>query len=174
MSGNSVRPNNTEKVMNRDDFIVSKTDIQGNITYCNEIFMNFAGLSEKELLGQPHKIVRHPDMPRIIFKLLWDRIKAKEEIFAYVKNLSADGSYYWVYANVTASIDSNDRVVGYYSVRRKPSDNALNIVKDLYRTLLEKERSGGLEASASYLTDLLEQEGLSYDEYINSLQNGGK
>ena len=116
----------------------------------------------------------HPDMPRIIFKLLWDRIKAKEEIFAYVKNLSADGSYYWVYANVTASIDSNDRVVGYYSVRRKPSDNALNIVKDLYRTLLEKERSGGLEASTSYLTDLLEQEGLSYDEYINFLQNGGK
>ncbi len=170
----TVTPNSHEKVLNRDDFIVSKTDLQGKISYCNEIFMDFAGLSEKELLGQPHKIVRHPDMPSIIFKLLWERIKNKEEIFAYVKNMSADGSYYWVYANVTASVDSNDRVIGFYSVRRKPSDRALSTIKDLYRTLLEKERSGGVEASASYLTDLLEQEGLSYDEYINSLQNGGR
>ena len=66
----TVTPTNQEKVMNQSDFIVSKTDLQGKIIYCNEIFMKFAALNEKELLGQPHKIVRHPDMPALIFKLL--------------------------------------------------------------------------------------------------------
>jgi len=150
----TITPNSREKVMKKDDFIVSKTDLQGKITYCNEIFMDFAGLSEKKLLNQPHKIVRHPEMPSIIFKLLWERIKAKNEIFAYVKNMSSDGSYYWIYANVTASVDANDNIIGYYSVRRKPSDSALNTIRDLYKTLLEKE-------------------GLNYDQFMNSLQHGG-
>ena len=170
----TITPNNHEKIMKKDDFIVSKTDLQGKITYCNEIFMDFAGLSEKELLNQPHKIVRHPDMPSLIFKLLWERIKNKQEIFAYVKNMSADGSFYWVYANVTASVDSNENIIGYYSVRRKPSDSALNTIKELYKTLLDKERSGGLEASSLHLNNLLEQEALTYDEFMNSLQHGGK
>ena len=160
------------RTMKKDDFIVSKTDLKGNITYCNEIFIKFAGLSEKELLGRPHNIIRHPDMPRIVFKLLWDRVKDKQEIFAYVKNKSADGGYYWVYANVTASIDANSRIIGYYSVRRKPKDSALVVIENLYKTLLEKERSGGVEASERYLTQLLHSKNISYDEFINSLQNG--
>ena len=169
----TVTQTNREKIMNKNDFIVSKTDLQGKITYCNEIFMKFAALSEKELLGKPHNIIRHSDMPRVVFKLLWDRIKDKKEIFAYVKNLSADGGYYWVYANVTASVDTNNNIIGYYSVRRKPRESALGIIKELYKTLLEKEKSGGVEASSSYLTNLLEKEGVSYDEFINSLQHGG-
>ena len=173
MSSNLKVHNNREKVMKKDDFIVSKTDLKGKITYCNEIFMEFAGFSEKELLGQPHNIIRHPDMPRIVFKLLWDRIKNREEIFAYVKNKRSDGGYYWVYANITASVDANNNIIGYYSVRRKPTDSALNIIKNLYITLLEKERSGGMEASGLYLSKLLEKEGLNYNEFINSLQNGG-
>lgn len=163
-----------EKVMKRDDFIVSKTDLQGKITYCNEIFMEFAGLSEKELLGKPHDIIRHADMPRLIFKLLWDRIKNRQEIFAYVKNRSADGGYYWVYANVTASVDSNNTVIGYYSVRRKPNEKALTSIKSLYQTLLDKEHQGGIESSNRYLTELLATEGVTYDTYINRLQNGGE
>ena len=159
--------------MNKNDFIVTKTDLQGKITYGNQIFIKFAGLSEKELLNQPHKIVRHPEMPKLIFKLLWERIKAKKEIFAYVKNLSADGSFYWVYANVTASIDSRGKTIGYYSVRRKPNAHALETIKSLYKTLLEKERCGGIDASNQYLNNLLETEGLIYDQFMNSLQNGG-
>ncbi len=160
-----------QNIMKRDDFIVSKTDLKGLITYCNEIFIKFAKLSEKELLGKPHNIIRHPDMPKVIFKLLWQRIQNKEEIFAYVKNRSADGGYYWVYANVTASIDSNGNIIGYYSVRRKPNDRALEIIESLYRTLLDKERSGGVEASLTYLNEMLEKKQLSYDEFINTIQN---
>jgi len=117
--------------------------------------MKFAKMSEKELLGQPHSIIRHPDMPRVVFKLLWDRLKNKEEIFAYVKNLSSDGSYYWVYANVTASLDSKNNIIGYYSVRRKPNAKALDVVEGLYKTLLEKEKNGGVNASRAFLTNLL-------------------
>jgi len=162
-----------QNIMKQEDFIVSKTDLKGNITYCNEIFIKFAKLSEKELLGKPHNIIRHPDMPKVVFKLLWERIKNREEIFAYVKNRSADGGYYWVYANVTASIDSSNNIIGYYSVRRKPNDSALVVIEDLYRTLVDRERSGGVEASLKYLNSLLESKGVSYDEFINSIQNGG-
>jgi len=162
-----------QHIMKKDDFIVSKTDLKGRITYCNEIFIKFAGLSEKELLGKPHNIIRNSDMPKVIFKLLWERIQNKKEIFAYVKNRSADGGYYWVYANVTASIDTNGTIIGYYSVRRKPNDSALSIIENLYRELLNRERSGGVEASLNYLNQLLESKGVSYDEFINSIQNGG-
>jgi len=153
-----------------NDFIVSKTDLKGRITYCNQIFMQLAKYSEEELVGAPHNIIRHPDMPKIVFKLLWDRIQNKEEIFAYVKNLSKDGGYYWVYANVTASLDTSGKIIGYYSVRRKPSEEGIRVCSDLYAKLLSEEKRGGMDASGRYLEKLLEEKGVSYDELIASLQ----
>lgn len=153
-----------------DDFIVSKTDTKGRITYCNKIFMKLAEYSEKELLGKPHNIVRHPDMPRFIFKLLWERIQSKEEIFAYVVNKTKNDNEYWVFANVTASVDEKGNIIGYYSVRRKPNPKALDIIKPLYAKMLEAERTGGMEASRRILEETLEEEGIRYDEFIISIQ----
>lgn len=82
-------------------FIVSKTDLKGNITYANDLFIEISGYTEKELIGAPHNILRHKDMPRAVFKLLWDKIQKGEEIFAYVKNRAKSGKYYWVHAYVT-------------------------------------------------------------------------
>lgn len=163
-------PTNQENEVKADAFLVSKTDLSGKITYCNKPFMEIAKLNEQELLGKPHNIIRHPDMPRIIFKLLWDKVQNDEEIFAYVKNLSADGSFYWVYANITASKDKNGKAIGYYSVRRKPNPKALEIIIPLYKKLLELEASGGIEASEKYLNELLQSKGVSYDEFSNNLQ----
>ena len=163
-------PNNRERTMNEDDFIVSKTDLKGKITYCNEIFMQMANLPESELLGKPHNIVRHPDMPKVVFKLLWDYVQKGDEIFAYVKNLSADGSFYWVYANVTPSYDNNSNIIGYYSVRIKPSPKALEVIKPLYEKLKMLENTGGVAASQAYLNKLLDEKGVSYDEFIVSIQ----
>lgn len=163
-------PNNKEHNVSVDAFLVSKTDIHGKITYCNEPFIKIVGASEQEILGKPHNIIRHPDMPRIVFKLLWDKVKNKEEIFAYVKNLSFDGGYYWVYANVTASTDPSGKIIGYYSVRRKANPKALEIIQPLYAKLLELEKTGGMEASQAYLTDVLNQKGVSYEEFSNTLQ----
>jgi len=165
-----VMPSDKERVMKDDDFIVSKTDLSGKIVYCNEIFMDMAKMREDELLGKPHSIVRHPDMPKAVFKLLWDRVQNDKEIFAYVKNLSADGSYYWVYANVTPSYDTKGERIGYYSVRIKPNERALEIIKPLYEKMIAVEKSLGVDASANYLFDLLEEKGVSYDEFIIKIQ----
>ncbi|QOP42507.1 PAS domain-containing protein [Sulfurimonas sediminis] len=159
-----------ERTLGENDFIVSKTDTKGRLTYVNKIFIDLAEYTEEELLGKPHNIVRHPDMPKTIFKLLWDRVQAKEEIFAYVINSTKNNNSYWVYANVTPSLDERGNTVGYYSVRRKPNPEALETIKPLYAQMLQAERSGGMDAGMKILTNLLDQEGVSYDEYIISLQ----
>jgi len=156
--------------MKENDLIVSKTDTKGRITYANEIFMTMAEYIEEELLGKPHNIVCHPDMPKTVFKLLWDRIQNKEEIFAYVINKTKNGNAYWVIANVTASVDDRGNIIGYYSVRRKPQPLALEIIKPLYKQMLDAERSGGIAAGEKILNDLLHKEGVSYDEFIISIQ----
>ena len=168
------QPTQNEKVLGEDDFIVSKTDLKGIITYGNRIFIEISGYSERELLGAPHSILRHPDMPRAVFKLLWDTIQSKKEICAYVKNLAKDGSFYWVFANVTPSFDARGNLIGYYSVRRKPRPEAVQAVEGLYRTMLEAERKAGdgqagMKASAAILHQLLEQKGMSYEEFIFGL-----
>jgi len=159
-----------ERTLSENDFIISKTDTKGKLTYTNKIFMDLAGYEEEELLGHPHNIVRHPDMPKSIFRLLWQRIAAKKEIFAYVVNKSKNGDHYWVYANVTASVDSRGNIIGYYSVRRKPNAEALTAIKPLYAKMLEAERRGGMEASQKILDGLLFEKGVGYDEYIIDLQ----
>ncbi len=159
-----------EKQMQNNDFIVSKTDLKGKITYVNKIFMEMAEYSEEELLGEPHNIIRHPDMPKAVFKYLWDTIIKKEEVFAYVINKTKNNNYYWVFANITASLDDRGNIIGYYSVRRRPNPKALEIIKPLYAKMLQVEKSNGVDASFKVLTDILKEKGVSYDELIISIQ----
>ena len=158
------------KEMKRDDFIVSKTDLKGRLTYVNKIFIEMGEYTENELLGKPHSIVRHPDMPKAVFKLLWNLVQAGDEIFAFVVNKTKNGNDYWVCANVTPSLDVNGKTVGYYSVRRMPNPAALEIIKPLYTRMVSAERSGGVEAGTKILTDLLNEKGMDYNEFIISLQ----
>lgn len=160
--------------MRENDFIVSKTDLTGRITYGNQIFQEFAGYSEAELLGQQHNIIRHPDMPRAAFKLVWDTIKAEKECFAFVKNLAADGSFYWVFAHITPSYSRTGQVIGYLSVRRKPRQEAVDIVSGLYKQMLDIEKKAGprdaIEASTKFLVDFLNEKGTTYEEIVLALQ----
>lgn len=158
------------KEMQQNDFIVSKTDLKGRMTYVNKIFMEMGEYKEVELLGKPHSLIRHPDMPKAVFKLLWERVSKKEEIFAYVINKTKNGNDYWVFAYVTASLDEKGNLVGYYSVRRKPNAKALEIIKPLYAKMLEAEKRSGVEASTKILTDILNEKGVGYDEFIISIQ----
>lgn len=168
-----VTPTAVEKVMREDDFIVSKTDTTGRITYGNRTFIEFSGYSERELLGAQHNIIRHPDMPRGVFKFLWDTIQAKEECFAYVKNMAKDGSYYWVFANVTPSFGKDGSVTGFFSVRRKPRAEAVALMAGVYREMLSIEQRVGArdacQASLTYLTKLLADKGKGYAEFILSI-----
>lgn len=160
---------NQELTFGENDFIVSKTDLEGKITYGNSLFITMSGYEESELMNKPHKILRHPDMPAVIFKLLWSRIREGKEIFAYVKNKTKNGDYYWVFAHVTPSFDTHRKISNYHSVRRRPTQTALEFIKPLYVSLLQKEKSGGISASESALNQLLKDKGVSYDEFILSL-----
>lgn len=160
---------NQELSFGDEEFIVSKTDLSGKITYGNALFIKMSGYEENELLHQPHNILRHEEMPAIVFKLLWSRIKEGKEIFAYVKNKTKNGDFYWVFAHVTPSFDTNRKISNYHSVRRKPTQKALDIIKPLYTSLLQKEKNGGIAASEAALNQILKDKGLSYDEFILSI-----
>lgn len=158
------------KELKENDFIVSKTDLKGKITYTNKIFMEMAEYTEAELLGKPHNIVRHKKMPKAVFKLLWDTIQANEEIFAYVLNKTKNSNEYWVYANVTPSKDEKGNTIGYYSVRRKPNPKALEIIEPLYARMLEAEQHSGIQGGTKILEELLHEKGVGYNELIISIQ----
>ncbi|MBI1174001.1 MAG: PAS domain S-box protein [Sideroxydans sp.] len=167
---NRIAPTTQERVMRENDFIVSKTDLKGRITYGNRIFIEFSGYTEAELIGAQHNIIRHPDMPRGVFKLLWDTISQGKECFAYVKNLAKDGSFYWVFANVTPSYDAHDNLVGYLSVRRKPKASAVKVITEVYKAMLEAEAKAGprdaIQASTELLVGILNEKGMSYEELV--------
>lgn len=156
--------------MKSGEFIVSKTDLKGNITYGNETFIQMSGYEENELLNAPHNILRHEDMPKAVFKLLWERIQEPEGIYAYVKNKTKNGDYYWVFAYVTPSFDPRGNKIGYYSVRRRPAHNAIALIEPLYRELIQSERAGGVSASQSRLNAILNEKGVTYDQLVFDLQ----
>ncbi len=160
-----------ERFFPEDEIIVSKTDRKGKITYANDVFLTVSGYTEAELLGQPHSIIRHPSMPRCVFKLLWDTIERGDEIFAYVNNRAKNGDNYWVFAHVTPWLDAAGQIAGYHSFRRLPRREAIAAVEPIYRQLLEIEsrhadRKDGMRASTNHLLELLGKQGATYDRFI--------
>lgn len=171
----STNISGTEVFFDKDDIIVSKTDLSGRITYANQTFIDISGYQETELIGAPHSILRHPDMPRCVFKLLWDTLQNKQEIFAYVINKCANGDHYWVLAHVTPSLDTEGNILGYHSNRRVPSRAILDeTIIPLYSNLKSiedshKNKKEGLQASFAALENLLQEKGVTYDALIFSL-----
>lgn len=162
-----------ERTFDADEFIVSKTDVKGHITYANSVFLRISGYEEDEVLGRPHSMIRHSDMPRCIFRLLWERIQSGREIFAYVVNAAKNGDHYWVLAHVTPTFDMNGNTTGFHSNRRKPRAEQVATVKPLYDRLVALEdghanRRQGLEESTLLLNRILSEKGLSYDEFVLS------
>ena len=164
-----------EQFFDEDEIIVSKTDLKGRITYCNDVFLRIAGYTEAECLGQPHSLIRHPEMPRCVFGLLWETIQDGREIFAYVVNRCKNGDHYWVNAHVTPSRDGSGKIIGYHSNRRVPDRSILeDKIMPLYKNLLAEEqkhanRKAGLEASNRLVTDLLTRQNVEYDEFVATL-----
>ena len=163
---------NNEKKLRDDDFIVSKTDTKGKIIYCNEIFTEMSGYDASHLIGANHNLIRHPDMPKLAFKVAWDLIQQKKEFFGFVKNLRKDGGYYWVFAYITADLDLNGKIISYTSVPRKPPQSAIDTITPIYKLLIDAERSGGIEASSKLLSDFLDEKGTTYEKLVTALQMG--
>jgi PAS domain S-box-containing protein len=170
MSVNPIRPTGTERTFGEDEIIVSKTDLKGHITYANEVFLRISDYTEEEILGKPHNVIRHPDMPRCVFKLLWDTLKEKREIFAYVLNMARNGDHYWVFAHVTPTFDESNNVIGYHSNRRLPNASSVAAVIPIYRRLLEEEKKfagkeQGMAASGALLKKMIQEKAADYDEF---------
>jgi PAS domain S-box-containing protein len=155
-----VTPINEEIPLDSKRYIVSETDEKGKITFCNDYFMEVSGYSKEELIGKPHNIVRHPDMPKVVFKLLWETISQGKNINAVVKNLAKDGRYYWIFTEFETRKDTDTgKIIGYHAARKMISKHVIEIIADLYKELLQIEKTDGIEASEKYLVSFLKDKG---------------
>ena len=159
-----------------DDLIITKTDPSGHISYANRTFMRIAGYAEHELLGKPHNLIRHPDMPRGVYRLMWETLKAEREFFGVIKNMTADGDFYWVFANVTPDHDRGGAVSGYFSVRRSVSSGAVAAASELYAQMRQIEHKSGPgtapEASLAWLRRTLAERQTTYERLVLGLYAG--
>ena len=166
----TITPTNVEITVPDDKILVTKTDPEGIISYVNSEFIKLSGYSESELLGKQHNISRHPDMPRVIFKLLWDILKNNREFNGYFKNMSKNGDYYWGFVNVTPIFSIDNELLGYNSIWRQANADKLNYIQNLYHELLEIEQqsssSDGVEEAQFKLDSVLNGREKGYDEFI--------
>jgi len=137
------------------DIVVSKADTEGDIAYANPIFYKLSGYNKKELTHAPHSILRHPDMPKIIFKHLWDELKKGNEVYAFIKNLTKDGSFYWVFAFIRPAFNPDGSLRNYVSTRKSMSLNARKAIEPLYQKLLESEKNASITESENLLKEFI-------------------
>jgi PAS domain S-box-containing protein len=169
-----VTPTDVEHEVKDVDIVVSKGNEAGDITYANPIFFKLAGYTQGELLDKPHSLIRHPDMPKIIFKYLWDMLQAGKDVKAFVKNLSKDGGFYWVFAHVKVATNPDGSFRNYVSTRKAMSKSARAVIEPLYKQLLEAEKSGGMQESLTVLESFLKENGASlgtFNDAMEKLQN---
>lgn len=165
-----IVPTSRELKLQPEDLIVTKTDITGHIIYCNDAFMEFSGYNEEELLGQSHNIIRHPDMPRTLFRLLWNKLQEENEFFGIIKNMCKDGGFYWTFANISLNFNMDSKLLGYMSTRRYPPPEAVEFFQLLYAKMIDLESQCGnsqeaMDASNQLLQEVVAEKG-GYDEFV--------
>ncbi|MDO4781896.1 MAG: PAS domain-containing protein [Capnocytophaga felis] len=160
-------PIDREVVWDKSKIIVSETDIYGRIVEVNDAFCDVSGYSIVEMIGQPHSLVRHPDMPQLIFKMLWDNLKNENNFVGVIKNLAKSGEYYWVITDFIIQKDILGNVTNYIARRKSVSRDIVdNRIAPLYETLLKLEKIGGMELSGRFLKNYLDKEGKDYIGFI--------
>jgi PAS domain S-box-containing protein len=163
---------NNEYPVNTTQLIVTKTDTKGYIIHANDVFCEISGYKKEELINVDHNIVRHPDMPSIVFKLLWVKLLDGQEVYAFVKNLRKDGRYYWVFANVKPTTDKYGSINGFISVRKAANRNAIAQIERAYKRLKSLESLGSYGQSGLKLKELLDAKSIKYNDFVRRLQKG--
>ena len=176
MSSNPLRPKqilNEEVSWDKSQIISSKIDAHGTILYMNDAFETTSEYNKIELIGEPHSIIRHPDMPKVVFKVLWENLKKGQNFHAIVKNLTRTGRYYWVITDFTIDKDEKGKITGYTGRRKALPQSVINKIEPLYKTLLSIENAKSEAASELYFKAYLNEEvGKSYDEFVLDLFEG--
>ncbi len=161
-----IEPKNIESPFGLDELFFSITDPKGVILTGNDVFQKVAKMEREELIGKPHNVIRHPDMPRVIFKAVWDTIKAGKPFVGYVKNMAKDGSYYWVLAAIYPVMDEEGQILRYISIRLKPSSSIFELIPNLYKQILQVEIKEGMEEAAAFMQEKLKELGFeNYEEF---------
>jgi PAS domain S-box-containing protein len=149
-------PSDRETKWDGSKVLLSKTDASGNILYANEAFIDVCGYDDFELMGKPHNFVRHPDMPKVIFKMLWEELKQGNYYCAVIKNMSKTGRYYWVVVDFKVIEDSHGHL-SYTSEQRSVESNIIKETIDpLYSKLSQIEKMRDVESCENYITGFLE------------------
>jgi PAS domain S-box-containing protein len=168
------RPTGRERSFGVHEIIASRTDARGHVTFVNDVFVRVSGYGAREIVGRPHSVMRHPDMPRCLFRLVWGRLVARREVDAYVVSLAKSGDHYWSLARLAPTFDASGDVVGYSSSDRAPPREALPRVRALYAELCATEARqadarAGLAASMQLLSKRLAEAALAYEELVSEL-----
>lgn len=152
--------------------IVSETDAKGKITYCNDYFVEVSGYTKDELIGSPHNIIRHPHMPKVVFKLLWETIKQGKNINVVVKNRAKNGKYYWIFTEFENRKDIDTaQIIGYTASRKTISPLVIEVVQDLYNKLLQEEQKNGVASSEQFLNKYLKEfgEDITFSNFMEEI-----
>jgi len=172
-TNNALRPSKVideEVKWDKSKTIISKTDPVGTILYMNDAFEEASEYNKIELIGEPHNVIRHPDMPKVVFKVLWDNLKQGNNFHAIVKNLTRTGRYYWVITDFDVEKDEKGKITGYTGRRKALPNSVVKKIESLYKTLLEIEKVKGEKASELYFNSYLQEEvNSSYDDFVVKL-----
>ena len=162
-------PINKEIIIPDEAVLISVTDPKGIIREVNDIFIETAGYSEEELVGSAHNLIRHPDMPKVMFKIVWEHIKKRENVMALVKNLAKDGRYYWILTDFVTQVDAHKEIIDYTAYRRPICKDVQDAISPLYKALSAIENIAGIDASEKFLKDYLDNKEMSYDDMIENI-----
>jgi len=165
-----------ELVLQKGERIVSKTDIYGNIVDANELFEKYSGYKKSEIIGKPHNIIRHQDMPRVVFRLLWVKLYNDLEINAFVKNRSKNGDYYWVYATASPIFNkTTHQKTGYISIRKAANPDAIKQISQIYDALKEMELTDNNDYAKSkeVLRSFVVKNSMKFKDIMSKMQAQG-
>ena len=163
-------PIDEEVIWDKRSTLMSRTNKHGHIMASNEAFQEVSGYTEAELYNQPHSLIRHPDMPKVVFKILWQNLKGRQNFHAIIKNLSKSGKYYWVITNFEIIRNEKDEITAFVSYRKALPKSLINEhIAPLYERLLKIEKANGMEVSERYFKGFLEDRKTTYDKFIRTL-----
>lgn len=154
-----------------DELLVTSTNSRGILTYVNDTFVSTSNYDTKELLGVSHNVIRHEDMPKVIFKLLWEKIKSKDVIYYYIKNRAKNGDYYWAKAFITP-VFKDGKLTQVTSYRKIAYDYEIDQISKIYNVLLNYERTHTIKETESFLNDFLNVRNLTYEQMVNRISKG--
>lgn len=151
------------------EVIISRTDTKGKIIYCNSTFKKVNAFEGASIINQPHNILRHPDMPKVIFDIVWKIISQGLPIQAIVKNKTNDNRYYWTMIEWKAQTDMNNNIVSYVAHGKQAPQKVIEIIEPLYTMLKEIEDEHGMDSALKYLHAYLDEKGMTYSQYLDYL-----